>query len=203
MKAALLDIGGVVVDVDPRACFASWAQSANVDAERIAERWLVDDAYKAFEVGAIEFGEYARHLAARLGITLSEEDWRTGWNALLREPITEVTRFLPSVATTVPLYGFSNTNAEHQAVWQVRLADSLRAFTKVYVSWRIGCRKPDVQAFRQVVDDIGVAAGDILFLDDNLENVAGAIAAGLDARHVTGPAATLTVLREVAGGVAP
>ena len=195
MKALLLDLGGVILDIDPRASLAYWATAAGEDVGRVAERWQLDDAYKAFEVGAIDFAEYAAALSRRLAIALSADQWRSGWNALLREPFPAVAKLLPEVASRVPLYCFSNTNAVHQAVWQPQLAELLESFTKVYASWQIGHRKPNVDAYLHVAADMGVPPADIVFVDDNRDNVEGALAAGLDARHAAGEEATCACLR--------
>ena len=192
--ALLLDLGGVVLDIDPSGCFDSWAKAADTEVAAIAARWAVDDAYKAFEVGAIDFGEYIESLSPRLGITLTRAQWCAGWNELLRGPFTDVVQILPDIA--IPLYAFSNTNPVHQAVWQIQLADCLVHFRKVFTSWEIGLRKPDVESYLRVAEDMRVPPADILFVDDNRENVAGARSAGLDARHTTGPSQTVAILRE-------
>ena len=197
MKAVLLDMGGVVLDIDPRTVLNFWADAAGEDAARLAERWRIDDAYKAFEVGAIDFAEYTAALSQRLGIELSANEWREGWNALLGEAYPTVAEMLPRLANHVPLYCFSNTNAVHEAVWQSRLAGLLPSFEKVYASWRIGCRKPDVDAYLHVAADMGIAPADIVFLDDNRANIEGALAAGLDARLAAGEVATSAQLREI------
>lgn len=197
MKALLLDMGGVVLDVRPRAVLAHWANAAGEDVARVAERWQVDDAYKALEVGAIDFAEYTTALSRRLAIDLSADQWRTGWNTLLGEPFPAVASILPRLAKHVPLYCFSNTNAVHQAVWQPRLASLLASFTKVYASWQLGLRKPDVDAYLRVAADMGVAPPDIVFLDDNRDNIEGARLAGLNARLSMGAEATLAHLREI------
>ena len=196
MKALLLDLGGVIIDVDPQRCFEYWAEAAGVDVGDIARRWRADEAYEAFEIGAIDFEEYLVSLSAQLGIPLDPDDWRAGWNALLGDPVTEVVAVLPTLAARVPLYCFSNTNVVHQAAWERRHADALTPFRRIYVSWQLGMRKPSTAAYRRVADDIGVAPRDIVFLDDNAANVEGARAAGLVARHVPNAAATLAVLRE-------
>ena len=198
MKALLLDLGGVVIDVDPQRCFEYWAEAAGVDVGHIAVRWRADEAYEAFEVGAIDFEEYLVSLSVQLGISLEPDDWRAGWNALLGDPIAEVVAALPTLAARVPLYCFSNTNVVHQAAWERRHADALTPFRRIYVSWQLGLRKPDVAAYRRVADEIGVAPRDIVFLDDNAGNVQGASAAGLVAHHVPNAAATLATLRELA-----
>ena len=196
MKVLLLDLGGVVIDVDPQRCFEYWAEAAGVDVGHIADRWCAGTAYEAFEIGAIDFEEYLVDLSRRLGVSLKYHDWQAGWNALLGDPIAEVVAALPALASRVPLYCFSNTNVVHQAAWERRHADALAPFRRIYVSWQLGLRKPSVAAFRRVADDIGVAPEDIVFLDDNAANVRGACAAGFVARHVPTAEATLATLRE-------
>ena len=197
--AVLLDLGGVIVDIDPRACFVSWARAAGVDVGAIAARWAVDDAYKAFEVGAIDFDEYVVGLSRRLGISLSRTQWRTGWNELLRDLFDDVAGILPRVASALPLYVFSNTNPVHQVAWQSRFASAVAPVRRIYTSWEMGLRKPNIEAYLAVADDIGVAPAHILFVDDNAENVAGGKAAGLDARLVRTPTETLAILRGLLG----
>lgn len=195
-KALLFDLGGVLLRFQPRAAFAYWAEAAGVDTASLAARWAVDEAYEALEVGAIDFPTYTGRLAPRLGIDLPPAAWLRGWNAPIGEPFATVTKLLPALAKQFPLYCFSNTNAAHQAVWQPQMAHLLQPLTKVYASWQLGARKPNADAYRQVLADMGFASGDVLFIDDNRANVAGATAVGLDARHTTGAAATVHILQE-------
>lgn len=195
MNTLLLDLGGVIIDVDPQRCFDYWARAAGVEPARIASRWRADRSYEALEVGAIDFSEYIDGLSRRLGITLAADAWRDGWNALLGEPIDVVVDALPAVARRVPMYCFSNTNAVHQACWERRYADALTPFRRIFTSWELGLRKPTVESYRGVAERIGIAPADILFLDDNADNVEGARAAGLVARHVTTSGETLAALR--------
>ena len=196
-KALLFDLGGVVLKLRPRACFEHWAARSGVAAATLGARFRIDDAYKAHETGAIDFPEYARRLSARLGITLAEEDWRDGWNALFADTFEAVVERLPKVARALPTYAFTNTNAEHQAAWQARFGERLTGFEKIYASWQIGRRKPNPNAFLWVARAMDVAPERILFLDDSAANVAGARAAGMQAAHVTGEAVTRRVMDDV------
>lgn len=194
VQVLLLDIGGVVIDIDPGRCFEHWGRAANVDPARIAARWLVDSAYEALEVGAMDFTEYAVALSRRLDVELPEADWLGGWNALLGGPIEAVASQLPLIAQRIPLYGFSNTNEVHEAEWSRDCTQALAPFRQIFSSWRLGLRKPDVAAYRRVAKELGVPPAGILFLDDNAENIRGARAAGLRAAHVPKPSDTLTIL---------
>jgi putative hydrolase of the HAD superfamily len=71
----------------------------------------------------------------------------------------------------------------------------MKQFTAVFVSSTIGLRKPDAEAFRFVVNEIGAPPGRVLFFDDNLANVEGARACGLQTALVKSPA-------DVAGALA-
>ena len=199
MKAVLFDLGGVIIEINPRACFEHWAGRAGVDIKELDARWLLDEAYKAHEVGAITFAEYTQRLSARLAIELTHDDWRDGWNALFVGPFRDVAAALAAAASRIPTYCYTNTNAEHQAAWQSLYGDTLEPFEKIYVSCEIGRRKPDVDSYLWVADDMGLAPGDIMFLDDSRENIDGAAAAGFQTLHVTGPHVTLRLLEDIAG----
>jgi glucose-1-phosphatase len=58
-------------------------------------------------------------------------------------------------------------------------------FREIYLSYKIGLRKPDAEAFQFVVEAIGVPADRILFFADVLANIEGAGDCGLHAVHVT------------------
>ncbi|QJW85440.1 HAD-IA family hydrolase [Ramlibacter terrae] len=63
----------------------------------------------------------------------------------------------------------------------------LAKFRHVFASHEMGHRKPQPEAFRHVLDAIGVAADEVLFFDDTQENVDGARACGLEAVLVRSP----------------
>ena len=60
---------------------------------------------------------------------------------------------------------------------------------QVYCSAEFGVCKPDPEIFRRCMHRLEVPAYRALFIDDNMINVQGAIAAGLDAIHFTDLAA--------------
>lgn len=193
-RAVLLDLGGVIIDINVRPLFDHWARVAGVPAEQLMARWGVDDAYKRHEIGDLDFVSYAAHLQARLGIDIGTAEWLAGWNSIFIGPFPRVAAMLPRVAQRFDLCVYSNTNDAHHAEWAARYAGVLQPFRRVYASSAIGRRKPDVASFRWVADDMGHAPGDILFVDDTLENVQGADAAGLIAVHARGDDAVADVL---------
>ncbi len=183
-QAVLLDLGNVVLGVNFHQVFRHWAAAARVDEERFYEHWRIDPAYQAHERGELDFADYAEHLAGVFDIELTHDEWLAGWNAIWTEPFHQVVDLLPHIAQRYPLYCFTNTNDAHAVHWRHHYADALTHFEHVFVSSEIGARKPDTSAFQQVCADMGHAPSSVLFLDDTLENVNGAYAAGLSAQHV-------------------
>lgn len=190
----LLDLGKVVIDVDFNRCFAFWGERAGIDPARLAARWSADAAYAAHETGELDFDGYCAHLAATLDIRLDAADWHAGWQALFQGLYPGVVRLLPRLAARYPLFAFSNTNAVHERFWRAAYGEELAAFEHIYSSVALGQRKPDAAAFRRVVADMGMPASRVLFVDDTPANVAGARAAGLDARCEQGDRAVTALL---------
>jgi putative hydrolase of the HAD superfamily len=62
----------------------------------------------------------------------------------------------------------------------------LQEFAHRTYSHRLGIAKPDLAIYRHATEGLGVPAGEILFLDDREENVAGARAAGMQAIRYQG-----------------
>ncbi len=194
VQALLLDLGGVLVEVDWGRAFSLWSARSGVPAEAIAARFERDAAYQAHECGTLGDAEFFQSLRRSLGIDLGDDAMLAGWNAILGEPFPGVPGLLERAAARIPVYVFSNTNAAHVAHFRPRYRRLLAAAREVICSCELGCRKPDAEAFRRVAARIGAAPGAILFIDDLEENVAGARAAGLQARHVASPEALPPIL---------
>ena len=76
----------------------------------------------------------------------------------------------------------------------------MASFDRVFVSSEVGIRKPERTAFELIAREIGVAPGSIMFFDDLLENVTGALDAGLLAVHVRSPVDVQVALRRLGCG---
>ena len=195
VDALLFDLGGVVIDVDFGRAFAAWSRISRLSEAEIAVRYAFDDAYKAHERGELDGPAYLRYLRERLELEGDDSAIVDGWNAILGEEIVETTTLIARVATRIPCHLFSNTNELHRTAWTERLPRLLDPFDRVFLSHRMGRRKPDVEAFEHIGHDLGLALDRILFFDDTPPNVAGARAAGLRAVQVDGPADVASTLQ--------
>ena len=65
----------------------------------------------------------------------------------------------------------------------------LARFTHLLFSHRVGVIKPDPMIYRHAAEGLGVPVGEILFIDDREENIAGALATGMQSIRYTTQAA--------------
>jgi putative hydrolase of the HAD superfamily len=72
-------------------------------------------------------------------------------------------------------------------------------FAALVFSAEIGAAKPHPEAYAAAAAALDVPAGEVLFVDDREENVAGAEAAGMRGLHHRNPADTLARLTEMVG----
>ena len=58
-------------------------------------------------------------------------------------------------------------------------------FTKAFYSFEIGLRKPDVDCYEWVLNDLQIDPENSLFIDDSINNIHGAKKAGLQTLLLT------------------
>jgi HAD superfamily hydrolase (TIGR01549 family) len=68
---------------------------------------------------------------------------------------------------------------------QWKLLDALDA---AVISTQIGATKPDPRMYAAILEKLGAAPGDCLFVDDRVDNLEGAVAAGMQAVQMARPA---------------
>lgn len=196
-RAVLLDLGNVVLEVDFRRTFAYWARQADVSFGHLQARWVIDDAYRKHEIGALNFVEYTDSLSRRLEISLPLHHWQQGWNELFVGPYLQVQQRLEALGQRLPLFAFTNTNPTHEACWRNLYPLALERFREIYVSSTIHQRKPDRKAYAFVAAAMGLEPAEILFVDDSHENIVGAAESGLQVRWVRSETEVVQVLDEL------
>lgn len=148
------------------------------------------DAWPAFERGELTEDEYWA-LHEERGLTID----RVAFHRARRAGY----RFVPGMPELVEQVREQVTCvvASNYPTWIVELRDELLAgrFDALYVSCDLGVRKPEPAFFEALLRRAGVAAGEVLFVDDRQVNVDAARQVGLRAHTFVGVDALMDRLR--------
>lgn len=189
VRALMLDIGGVVIRT-PFEMLDIAERRRGLAPGTLGPRGPFDaDADEDFDRvrdGTLAERTYWQQRAERAAPVLDgPADFRSLMDVLYDVPPDEVVR--PEVAALIedvrdagiPLCLLTNDLYDfHGAAWVERMGVFARADILVDVS-RHGVLKPDPEAFRLGIDAMGVPPEDLLFLDDQPVNAAGARDAGM------------------------
>jgi 2-haloacid dehalogenase len=89
-------------------------------------------------------------------------------------------------AAEVPLYAITNFSGEFFPPFRDKWASVFDRFRDVVVSGDEKMMKPDAAIYYLALDRFGLEPNEAVFVDDNIANVEGAAAVGMQAIHFTG-----------------
>lgn len=187
MTTLLFDLFGVI------ACLQSEAGRARIEGIAGVEPHALWHAYwwqrQDYDRGDIDGPVYWRRVAGQLATEFTPECIADlveadvlSWSAVDSDMVALVGEL---AADGRHLGLLSNIPPEHAAAFEPR-NPWLQMFPMRAFSCRIGHAKPEMGAYRHCIEALGVAAEDILFIDDNGKNVAAAEELGLQGHVFTG-----------------
>jgi putative hydrolase of the HAD superfamily len=186
----LLDLGGVLIDVDYHASARAFEALGLDDFDALYSKARQDHLFDGLETGDLspaQFRDRIRHLY-RPDITDQQID--TCWNAMLGTIPAERINLVERLKERYQVLLLSNTNAIHVPAFEAivardnGIADFKGLFHGAYYSCEIGLRKPHAEAFHHVLQRHDADPGRTLFIDDSIQHVLGARATGLHAEHL-------------------
>jgi 2-haloacid dehalogenase len=185
-KAVVFDLGGVLIDWDPRHLYRKLlADDAAVEeflATICTPEWNAElDGGRPFAEGVAELVERHPEHAAEIAA------YHERWPEMLGGEIPGTVEILAELrAAGVPLYALTNWSAETFLISRDRF-EFLDWFDGLVVSGQERVIKPDPRIFRLLLDRFGLDPGATFFADDSEANVAAAREVGFDAVRFTGP----------------
>ena len=181
IKNIIFDFGGVLVDWNPHYLFDKYfndINESNYFVENVCNsEWNAEmDGGKPFEQAVRErsamFPKYAEALKL----------YQTNWMDTMGEEIPEMYDLIKSLKSNgFPIiYGLTNWSAETFPTVQ----KTYRIFSlidKIVVSGEVKQLKPNPEIFYTLLNKFNLKPEESLFIDDNLKNVEGAKAVGINA----------------------
>jgi len=175
----LFDVGGVLLtnswDTGERALVL---ERFGLDRAEFEARHL--ESYRAWEMGAIPMQTYLDATVFYEPRSFSREEFFAAICAGSKILPDGALGILQQIAASNQcMVGALNNEARETNEYRFEHFGLRKLFKVALSSCYVGFRKPDAAIYRRVLDILGRPAERILFIDDRVENVAGAGAAGI------------------------
>jgi putative hydrolase of the HAD superfamily len=186
----ILDLGGVLIDVDYPASARAFAQLGFSGFGELYSKSKQDGLFDRFETGTISPAQFRDRIRQLSRLHLTDAQIDACWNAMLGPVPQGRITLVKHLKERYEVLLLSNTNAIHVPAFEAIVArengitDFKGLFDGAYFSCELGMRKPDAAIFDHVLSLHGADPKRTLFIDDSIQHVEGARKAGLHAEHL-------------------
>jgi glucose-1-phosphatase len=182
ISTVIFDLGRVLVNID----FDAFPNALDLRTpEARAPYWSGVVLYgRLYEKGKISTGEFVDHLFEVFKKKYSREHLLFAWNEIIREDVPGMARLIDRVQQQHATAILSNTSAAHFEKAD-RECLTVQHITRRFLSYEIGVAKPAPEIYHCVISELRTEPGRLLFIDDLIENVDGARAAGMHGLQFT------------------
>lgn len=186
IKAIIFDMGGVLVDLDIEDCKKVFKETLGYnDIDQIIDACHQKGIYGDLEEGTLSAEEFRSIVLAGSRPGSAPEMVDEAMSHILVGIQPYKVQMLKKLAQEYDLYMLSNNNAICLPYSRAMFADAgiplEDIFKKCFFSFEMKALKPSAAFYKEVVEQIGLPADEMFFIDDSQRNVDGSIAAGLPA----------------------
>lgn len=188
IRAIIFDIGGVLINVDVEHDKQVYRDVLGYDKiDEILDASHQKGVYSDFEEGKISDDDFRQYILKDSKPGSRPEDVDRCMSELLRGMPVQKAELLTELSKDYDIFFLSNNNGIsmkycHKAMEEAGL-DVAKVIKKEFLSYQMKMLKPGLEIYRKVVEEVGLPAGDILFLDDAVANVNAASQVGITAVH--------------------
>ena len=177
INTIIFDFGDVFINLDKQATITAFEKFGLTE-------WNEDlnNLNMQFETGKISRENFIKGLQKNIP-NASGDEITKAWNAILLDFPLYRLEFLQLLSNNYRLFLLSNTNAIHIDTFEQRngisfYSDFYQCFEKVYFSFEIGLRKPDLEIYKHLISNHELDPKRTLFVDDKKENTDAALSLG-------------------------
>lgn len=184
IKNILIDLGGVILDLDKEVCYNSF-KNLGVDLSHHGLGFSGQTGlFGELELGLLEERQFYDRFRKEFNTNANNASIKSAWNSFLVGIPEARLSFLKTLKHHYKLFLLSNTSKIHYHHWHQMFRydrDNTGAnhfFDGVYCSYMSQVAKPDKRAFEYVISRTGIKPGETLFLDDSKANIDAAAEMG-------------------------
>jgi putative hydrolase of the HAD superfamily len=177
INTIIFDFGDIFINLDIQATKTAFKKLG-------LKKWNdeLHDLSLQFETGKITHENFLLGIRKHIP-NASIKDIVIAWNAVLLDFPLYRLEFLQLLSKKYRLFLLSNTDAIHIETFESNsgisfYSDFYQCFEKVYFSFEIGLRKPDLDIFKHLINNHELDPKRTLFVDDKKENTDAAATLG-------------------------
>ncbi|MFO0399715.1 MAG: HAD family hydrolase [Sphingobacteriia bacterium] len=182
------DLGGVLLEIDPGRTQKALTELLGGGDQVVRFDIHAQEAlFLDFERGSLSPEDLRRGAMTHFGVAVADEAFDHAWNQVLLQPFPWAHRAVQQAGSRYRTALLSNTNAIHYQAFRAAMQATFALMERLFLSYELGSRKPEPTIYQQALAQMGVQPSEVLFIEDNAENIATARQLGLHTLHLTQP----------------
>ncbi len=193
IKNIIFDLGGIFLNIEYELTEKAFIDMGVTQFSEMYNQHHSNDLFELLETGSMSEEAFYDAFRLQSNTSLTNEQIKTGWNALLLDFPQERLEWLQKIRQKYNIYLFSNTNIIHYDAFIEKLkkenlcTNFNQLFIKAYYSHELGLRKPYVTSYLKILEEQNLLASETVFIDDTAKNIEGAHKAGMQTIHLVAP----------------
>lgn len=183
IKVLIMDADGVLV-TKPETFSVILAREYKINPKKVLE--FFDGNFQDCLIGKADLKESVAPYLKHFNWPGTVDEFLDYWfksEHYLHEGLIEYIKKLRRQSTTIVL---ATNQEKYRTQYMLEHMGFADVFEKIYSSAHLGLKKPAVEFFAKVVEDLGANKDEVLFWDDDQQNIDGALQYGINAEFYTG-----------------
>ncbi|MDR1593619.1 MAG: HAD family phosphatase [Prevotellaceae bacterium] len=177
IKNIVFDFGGVIVELNRPAAVKKFKELGIGNIEELLDPYRQKGIFRFLEEGSISREDFYKEIRKITGKNIAEKDIDQGFHDFLMPVDQKKLDYILELSKKYKVLLLSNTN-DITMSWARSEKFSPAGkpinyyFNELYLSYQLGCMKPDLVIFRMINKLAGIDPVETLFIDDSEANIA-------------------------------
>lgn len=191
-KNIIFDLGAVIINITPETVVNAFKSAYKGDFETKYTQLVASGIFEDYEIEQVNSAQFLATIYTSLDGQISLQEIERIWNKMLLDIPMKRIEILQQQKKLKNTFLCSNTNEIHIDVINQYIQDEFNVkgleplFHKVYLSYKLGIRKPNPEIFELILKENDLDAAETVFIDDSAEHIATANKLGIKTIHLTG-----------------
>ncbi|MDR2027797.1 MAG: HAD family phosphatase [Prevotellaceae bacterium] len=176
IKNIVFDFGGVIADLDKPAAINKFKEIGIDNIEELLDPYRQKGLFRKIEDGSMSREDFYREICRLTGKNIDSKDIDQGWTNFLMPIDQKRLDYISDLRKTYKVLLLSNTN---DIIMSWAMSEKFSSagkpincyFDGLYLSYKLGCLKPDFEIFNLMIKLSEINPAETLFIDDSEANI--------------------------------